>query len=83
MPFASLPQIKTRLVRNVVENLCAIDFVYVKMKSKESRSAPFTTGLNAALIESHYPLPKLEQVFAKLNGGLQLRIFKCCEGRMF
>ena len=31
--------------------------------------ADFSTGLNAALKDCHYPLPCLEDIFAELNGG--------------
>ena len=31
--------------------------------------ADFSTGLNAALKEYHYPLPSPDEVFSKLNGG--------------
>ena len=42
----------------------------VKKKSKDIRdSADFSTGLNAALKDHHYPLPSPEEVFTKLNGG--------------
>ena len=44
--------------------------VYIRKKSKEIRvRADFSTGLNAALKDYHYPLPSLEKVFNKLNGG--------------
>ena len=44
--------------------------VYVKKKSKEIRvCTDFSTGLNAALKDCHYPLPSPEDIFAKLNGG--------------
>ena len=44
--------------------------VYIRKKSKEIRAcADFSTGLNAALKDYHYPLPSPEEVFNKLNGG--------------
>ena len=44
--------------------------LYKKKKSKEIRvCANFSTGLNAALKDYHYPLPSPEEVFNKLNGG--------------
>ena len=44
--------------------------VYIRKKSKEIRvCADFSTGLNAALKDYHYPLPIPEEVFNKLNGG--------------
>ena len=42
--------------------------VYIRKKSMEIRvRADFSTGLNAALKDYHYPLPSLEEVFNKLN----------------
>ena len=42
--------------------------VYIRKKSKEIRvCADFSTGLNAALKDYHYPLPSPEEVFNKLN----------------
>ena len=44
--------------------------VYIKKKSKETRvCADFSTGLNAALKDYHYPLPSPEEALNKLNGG--------------
>ena len=44
--------------------------VYIRNKSKEIWvHADFSTGLNAALKDYHYPLPRPEEVFNKLNGG--------------
>ena len=44
--------------------------VYIRKKSKEIRvCADFSTGLNVALKDYHYPLPSPEAVFDKLNGG--------------
>ena len=43
--------------------------VYIKKKSNEIRvRADFSTDLNAALKEYHYPLPSPDEVFSKLNG---------------
>ena len=48
----------------------AAPMVYTRKKSKEIRvCADFSTGLNAALKDYHYPLPSPEEVFNKLNGG--------------
>ena len=42
--------------------------VYEKKKSKDIRvCADFSTGLNAALKDHHYPLPSPEEVFTELN----------------
>ena len=44
--------------------------VYIRKKSKEIRVyVYFSTGLNAALKDYHYPLPCPEEVFNKLNEG--------------
>ena len=44
--------------------------VYIRKKSKEIQvCADFSTGLNVALKDYHYPLPSPEEVFNKLNGG--------------
>ena len=44
--------------------------VYIGEKSKEIRvCADFSTGLNVALKDYHYPLSSPEEVFNKLNGG--------------
>ena len=78
VPFASLEQINEELDRlvktGVLSKLKYIEStaptVYVKKKSKEIRvCADFSTGLNAALKDCHYPLPSPEEIFAKLNGG--------------
>ena len=48
----------------------AAPMVYIRKKSKEIRvCVDFSTGLNAALKDYHYPLPSPEEVFNKLNGG--------------
>ena len=78
VPFASLKQIDDELDRLVDTgilskldfNLWAAPTVYVRKKTKEIRvCADFSTGLNAALKDYHYPLPSPEEVFSKLNGG--------------
>ena len=44
--------------------------VYVKKKPKEIRvCTDFSTGLNAALKDCHYSLPRSEDISVKLNGG--------------
>ena len=77
-PFASLEKInkeldrlvKTGILSKVEFSQWAAPTVYVKKKSKEIRvCADFSTGLNAVLIDYHYPLPSPEDVFTKLNGG--------------
>ena len=48
----------------------AASTVYMRKKSKEIRvCTDFSTGLNAAFKDYHYPLPRPEEVFNKLNGG--------------
>ena len=44
--------------------------VYVRKKSYQIRvCTDFSTGLNQALKDHHYPLPSSEEIFNKLNGG--------------
>ena len=78
VPFASLEKInkeldrlvKTGILSKVEFSQWATPTLYIKKKSKEIRvCADFSTGLNAVLIEYHYPLPSPEGVFTKLNGG--------------
>lgn len=77
-PFASLNQIDEEL--NRLEEMGvpakfeysekASPTVYIKKKSKEIHvCADFSTGLNSALKDHHYPLPSPEEIFAKLSGG--------------
>ena len=57
------------LVENWVRSMGFTDRLCEK-KWKEIRiCADFSTGLNAALKDYHYPLPSTEEIFAKLNGG--------------
>ena len=76
--FASLEQIneerdrfvKTRVLSKLEYSKWAAPTFYVKKKSKEILvCADFSTGLNAALKDCHYPLPSSEVIFAKLNDG--------------
>ena len=78
VPFASLTHIDKELQRleqigvisKLQYNKWAAPAVYIKKKSNEIRvCADFSTGLNAALKEYHYPLPSPDEVFSKLNGG--------------
>ena len=78
VPFASIEKIDRELDRLVKTGILtpvnysewAAPTVYVKKKSKEIRvCADFSTGLNEALQDHHYPLPSPEEVFTKLNGG--------------
>ena len=44
--------------------------VYVRKKSYQIRvCTDFSPGLNQALKDPHYPLPRPEEIFNKLNGG--------------
>ena len=62
--------VKTNILSKVELSQWAAPTVYVKKKSKEiSVCADFSTGLNAVLIDYHYPHPSPEEVFTKLNGG--------------
>lgn len=78
VPFAALEQINKELDRlEQAGILSKTDFsewaaptVYVKKKSNQIRvCADFSTGLNDALQDHHYPLPSPEEIFNKLNGG--------------
>ena len=78
VPFASLDKINQELDRlenvgilsKTEYNQWAAPVVYVKKKSGEIRvCADFSTGLNTALVDFHYPLPSPEEVLSKLNGG--------------
>ena len=77
VPFAATEEINKELDRIVnMSILSKVEFsewaaptVYIRKKSKEIRvCADFSTGLNAALKDYHYPLPSPEEVFNKLNG---------------
>ena len=78
LPFAATEKInkgQDRLVNMGI--LSKVEFsrwaaptVYIRKKSKEIRiCADFSTGLNAALQDYHYPFTSPEEVFNKLNGG--------------
>ena len=78
IPFAALEQINKELDRlEQASILSKTDFsewvaptVHVKKKSNQIRTcADFSTGLNDALQDHHYPLPNPEEIFNKLNGG--------------
>lgn len=78
VPYAAIEQIDGELERlenmGVLEKIdhseWATPTVYIKKKSKEIRvCADFSTGLNNALKDHHYPLPSPEEIFAKLSGG--------------
>lgn len=61
---------KTGILTKVEYSQWAAPTIYVKKESGEIRvCADFSTGLNAAIKDYHYPLPSLEEVFTKLNGG--------------
>ncbi len=71
MPFASIEKINQELDRlenvgilsKTEYNQWAAHVVYVKKKSGEIRvCADFSTGLNTALEDFHYPLPSPEEV---------------------
>lgn len=78
VPFAIQPQIEQELKR--LKNLgiitpittakCAVPIVVKQKKTGDLRiCADFSTGLNEALEDHHYPLPLPEDIFAKLNGS--------------
>ena len=62
--------VNTGILSKVEFREWAAPTVYIRKKSTEIRvCADFSTGLNAALKDYHYPLPSPEEVFNKLNGG--------------
>ena len=71
----SLPQIneeleRTGLLLKIEYSQWASTIVYVKKKSKEIWVyTNFSMGFNVAFKDYHYPLPNLEEIFMKLNGG--------------
>lgn len=78
VPFAIQPKIEAELKR--LENLgvisstttakCAAPIVVIQKKTGDIRiCADFSTGLNDALEDHHYPLPLPEDIFAKLTGS--------------
>ena len=78
IPFAAIDKIDKELERltqcGVLSKVDYSDWaapvVYVKKKSGEIRvRADFSTGLNSAIKDHHYPLPSPEEIFTKLNGG--------------
>ena len=77
VPFASMQKIEEldRLVNTGILTTVYIHgggdpLAIAKKKIKDIRvCADFSTGLNAALKDHHYPLPSPEEVFTKLNGG--------------
>ena len=57
-------------------NQWAAPVAYVKKKSEEIRvCADFSTGLNTALEDFHYPLSSPEEVFTKLIGDCFFGVF--------
>ena len=57
------------IIESGIQRMGCSNGIY-KKKSKEIRvCADFSTGLNAALKDYHYPLPSPEEFFNKLNGG--------------
>ena len=78
VPFAALEQINKELDRLEQSGILsktdfskwAAPIVHVKKKSNQIRiCADFSTGLNDALQDHHYPLPSPEEIFNKQNGG--------------
>ena len=78
VPFASMQKndeeldrlVNTGILTTVDYSECAAPTVYATKKSKDIRvCADFSTGLNAARKDHHYPLPSPKKVFTKLNGG--------------
>ena len=78
VPFSSLETIdeelqrleENRVIKKVDYSEWASPTVYVKKKNNKIRvCADFSTGLNECLRDHTYPLPTLEEIFSKLNGG--------------
>ena len=78
VPFSSLETIDKELQRleenGVIKKVDYLEWtsptVYVKKKNNKIRfCADFSTGLNECLRDYTYPLPTLEEIFSKLNGG--------------
>ena len=78
VPFAAREQINKELDRLEQVGVLsktnfsewAVPTVHVKKKSNQIRiCADFSTGLNDALQDHHYPRPSNEEIFNKLNGG--------------
>ena len=78
VPFAAQEQINKELDRLEQAGILsktnfsewAAPTVHVKKKSNQIRiCADFSTGLNDALQDRHYPLPSPNEIFNKLNGG--------------
>ena len=78
VPFPTTEEINKELDRLVnMGILSKVEFndwaaptVSIRKSSKEIQvCSDFSTGLNTALKDYHYPLPSQEEVFNKLNGG--------------
>ncbi|BHF68967.1 hypothetical protein SprV_0301200800 [Sparganum proliferum] len=78
VPFAVQPSVEAELERLQAKDIIyptnysawAAPVVSVKKPNGQIRlCADYSTGLNDALEDYHYPLPTLEQIFATLNGG--------------
>ena len=78
IPFTALEQIddeldwleKAGILSKTDFSEWAVPTVYVRKKSNQIRvCANFSTGFNHALKVHHYPLPRPEEIFKKLNGG--------------
>ncbi|BHF78926.1 hypothetical protein SprV_0602204300 [Sparganum proliferum] len=78
VPFAVQSSVEAELERLLAKDIIyptnysawAVPVLAVKKLNGQKRlCADYSTGLNDALEDYHYPLPTLEQIFATLNGG--------------
>lgn len=81
VPFAIQPLVEKELQRlqsigiitPITTANCAAPIVATMKKSGQVRiCGDFSTGLNNAIHDHHYPLPLPEDIFAKLNGCMKL-----------
>ena len=80
VPLSSLEFVENELQRlediGVIKKVDYSDWaspmVYMKKRNKLRICADFSAGLNNCIKDHSYPLPALEDIFSKLNGGKNL-----------